>query len=281
MDKDRFISYFERKVKDTIKEYSLIDKKDKIAVACSGGKDSTTILYILNKIGYKTEAITVDALIGNYTKKNKENIIQFCKDNKIPLHIISFRDEFGHSLCYLRSVLNSKGVKLKSCTICGVLRRHLLNKHVKKLRFTKIVTGHNKDDEAQAIMMNLFKNELEILARIGPSTTKLKSSELVPRIKPLYNCTEKEVERYSKLMDFPVKYGECPCRTDSFRNFTRQALDDLNDKTKDNIIKNFLKILPNLRKEYSKSKELNSCRYCKEPAKEDTCQACKIIRKLR
>ena len=79
----------EKTVANTIRRFSLFTKKDKILVACSGGKDSTAALYILKKLGYPVEAITVDALIGNYTKKNIENIKNFCKQHSIPLHIIS------------------------------------------------------------------------------------------------------------------------------------------------------------------------------------------------
>ena len=45
-----FTKQIEAKVKKTIKDFDLINKKEKILVACSGGKDSTAILYILKKI---------------------------------------------------------------------------------------------------------------------------------------------------------------------------------------------------------------------------------------
>ena len=123
-----FIKTLENKVAQTIKKFNLIKKDEKVLVACSGGKDSTSVLFILHKLGYKPEAITVDALIGNYTLENLNNLKDFCKQNNIPLHIISFRKEFGCSLCYIRSILKSKGYSWSSCTICGVLRRYLFNK---------------------------------------------------------------------------------------------------------------------------------------------------------
>jgi len=54
----------EKKVGETIKKYNLVDKGEKIIVACSGGKDSTTVLYLLKKFGYNIEAMFVDLGIG-------------------------------------------------------------------------------------------------------------------------------------------------------------------------------------------------------------------------
>ncbi len=275
-----FIKKIENKVKKTIKDYKLCNKKEKILVACSGGKDSTTILYILKKLGYNVEAITVNAVIGNYSQKSLDNLVAFCKKHSVVLHLLSFRDEFGYSLCYLRKVINSKGHKLKSCTICGVLRRYLLNRKVRKLKASKIVTGHNLDDEAQAVMMNFLRGSLELNARMGPMTGIVRHSSFVPRIKPLYFCTENEVERYSKLMKFPVSYKECPCRTDVYRNMVRKELNKL-EKTdadvKANIIKSYLKLLPKLKKHFKAVKEPNNCNMCGEPAKKEVCQSCNIL----
>ena len=264
----------EQKVKKTVEKYRLFSKKDKILVACSGGKDSTSILYILKKLGYNVDAITVDAVIGNYTKKNLSNLKEFCKKEGVKLNVVSFRNEFGSSLCYLKSLLYRKGVKLGSCTICGVLRRYLLNKYARKLKASVIVTGHNMDDEAQSVLMNLFKNNLELLARLGPKTGIGKFKHFVPRIKPLYFVSEKEVIEYSKAKKFPVNYNACPCRVNAYRNHVRKLLDYYEKKNlcfKKNIINNFLKVLPSLKKRFKVSEKPNFCSRCNEPSKRNVC----------
>lgn len=274
----------EQKVAKTVKKYDLIGKDNKVLVACSGGKDSTTVLYILKKLGYNVSAITVDALIGNYTKQNLKNIKKFCKENSITLHIVSFREEFGASLCYLKSISSNKGVKLGSCTICGVLRRYLLNKYARKLKASVIATGHNMDDEAQSVLMNLFKNNLELLARLGPKTGIGSFKCFIPRIKPLYFVSEKEIKKYSKTMNFPVNYNPCPCRVGAYRNHIRKLLDSyekVNPDVKKNVIKSFLKTLPNLKKQFKTSAEPEYCKSCGEPSKKEKCMACQILERLK
>ena len=128
MNDDAFVEYFEGKVQQTIEEHGLLSKDEKILVALSGGKDSTTVLSILHKLGYTLEGVTVDARIGCYTEKNLKNTWNICDDLGIPLHEINFVQEFGGSLQKLLETIKSKGIDLKSCNVCGVLRRFLINK---------------------------------------------------------------------------------------------------------------------------------------------------------
>ncbi|MEE9525075.1 MAG: ATP-binding protein [Candidatus Woesearchaeota archaeon] len=278
------INKVEKKTIDTIKKFKLLNKKDRILVACSGGKDSTTILYILKKQGFNPEAITVDAVIGNYTKANLENIKKFCKQHKIKLNVISFREEFGYSLCYIRSLLKQNGINLTSCAICGVLRRYLLNKYARKLKATKLVTGHNQNDEAQSIIMNLLKNNLDLLARQGPSSGTSKNKKFIQRVKPLYFVTEDEVIKYSKKMKFPVKYIPCPCRVGVYRCLINEQLtkhESTNPKIHENIIKWFLSTTLELKKQYKSDKQQLYCKNCNEPSKRDYCMTCQILSKIK
>ncbi|MEA3430469.1 MAG: TIGR00269 family protein [Nanoarchaeota archaeon] len=278
--KDHFIKYIENKVKKTIEEFKLINKKDLTLVAVSGGKDSTVLAYILHKLGYKIQAITINAFIGNYSKTNLENCIKFCEKYKIKLHHVSFKQEFGHSLCYLTSLLRNKGIKINSCTVCGVLRRYLVNKFCRDMKASKVALGHNMDDEVQAIMMNFFRGNPKMSARMGPMSGLIKDKRFVPRIKPLYLISEDEIAQYSKLHKFNVVYTDCPCSAESYRNSIKKMLNVLEKKDKDikiNIMNNFLRSRQKLRKHYKTNEKIKTCTNCGEPARGNLCKTCQLL----
>lgn len=277
-----FIDKIDAKIKNTIACYDLIKKNDKLLVAVSGGKDSTVLVHVLKKLGYSFECVTVDAHIGCYTEQNLLNIRKFCASIGVKLHEIPFRQEFGASLCYIRDTLSDNGKNLKSCTVCGVLRRYLLNKKARSLGFTKLVTGHNLDDAAQAFFMNLLKNKNSLSERMGPTAGISKNEKFVTRIKPLYFISEKNIIKYSKMMNFPVYYGKCPCSVEGFRNYVKELLNDLeknNPRIKENIVNYFLTRISFLKKE---RKDINNfCVQCGEVSTGKICRTCKLINDFR
>jgi uncharacterized protein (TIGR00269 family) len=282
---------FESKVKQTIQKYKLLGKKDKVIVAISGGKDSMTVLYLLKKFGYNVSALHINLEMGKWSERHLENIKKFCRELKVPLHVYSVRKELGRSMCSIKSIVKSKA-KLQDCTICGILRRWLINRKARKLGADKLATGHNLDDASQTILMNYFKGNLMIGVNEGPYVGIIQDKKFVQRIKPLYFMPEKEVENYSRSMNFPVVYERCPCVVGAYRHKIRQILDGMQvnkgqshlpANVKENIVKSFLNILPRLRK--SKANLLGNkplyCKSCGEPCRNEICKACLIIGKVR
>ena len=280
MNDQEFTEYLENKVIQTIEGYGLLSKDEKILVALSGGKDSTTVLHILHKLGYTVEGITVDARIGCYTEKNLKNTWNVCDEIGVKLHEINFVKEFGGALQHLLKVLKRKGINLKSCNVCGTLRRFLINKRARELGVDKVVTGHNLDDEAQVFIMNLFKNTLHLSARMGPKAGLIKDEMFVKRVKPLYFLSENEIIRYVKIRKFPVYIGKCPCSLEGQRNFFKDWLNEIeerNPEVKGNIINYFLKVLPMLQERYKGKGGLQYCEECGEPSSQKICRTCQLL----
>lgn len=279
--KSCFVKYFERKVYRTINNYDLISKNDKIGVALSGGKDSLTLLYLLNKFRknkqFELLAISVDEGIEGYRDASLEHAKKICKQLNIKINVYSYEKLLGKSL---DSIMKNKDIH--SCSVCGVLRRNILNTNARNLGLTRLATGHNLDDEAQSILMNQFRNNMAVSARLGPITGIKDNEKLVKRIKPLYFMSEKEVMTYAYIKNILPEFKECPYQADSYRNYVRNMLNSLEQKfpgTKNAIVNSFMDIHDLLKKEYINIK-INNCKVCGEPTSRETCQACVTIQTL-
>jgi uncharacterized protein (TIGR00269 family) len=258
-------------VKHTIKRFKLFEKQHKLAVAASGGKDSSVLLFVLTQLGYKVEAITVTSDVGSYSEQNLQNLRALCKTLGVKLHEYSFKPEFGYSLPEIIEQLKAKGRRVKACTICGVLRRHLLNRHAKALGFDRLATGHNLDDEAQSTLMNIFRNDQLRFARQGPMPGN-PSNAFVQRVKPLYMVEERQIEKYSRMHNLPVKYGDCPCATTSYRWGVKDFMKSVKyPNLKHNLIEFALSNSPD------RKGSLGMCKTCREPANSGQCKACQIL----
>jgi len=277
--KNCFIKYFENKVFKTISKYKLLQNNKKVVVAVSGGKDSITTLYLLNKYSKKLrnveiEALAVDEGIKNYREKTLDFLKKFCKENKIKLKIISFKEFTNKNLDEIVEQFKKEKRNLSPCNICGTFRRYLLNKYSKEMKADLIATGHNLDDEDQNILLNMFKNNLDILLRLGPKTEKIEG--FVQKIKPLYFMTEKEVRLYVILKGFDTPFTECPYSKDSFREDIGNMLNNLEDKHK-GIKTGLLNFYLNLKKELEIVKEdINNCKICGEISQKEICNTCKL-----
>ncbi len=274
--KKHFIHAFEKKVSNTIKKYGLLDKDQKICVAASGGKDSTTLLYLLKKFGYHVTALAVDEGIAGYREHTLGDLHLFCAQHGIPLKICSYENEFGKTL-------DGMQLQRNHCTTCGTLRRFLLNKHARD--FDAIATGHNVDDECQSILMNFLKGNLSLSAAIGPRAGVVPLPSFVPRVKPLYFCPEKEVAAYAFLMNFPVRFMECPNAVHSFRAVVRDLLNVLEAQqkgSKESLVYNFLRLLPLMKEKAKKEMHIDvfSCRQCGEPGRREICNSCMALEKI-
>ena len=210
--KDHFLYFFEKRVRKTIRENKLIKGREKIAVGLSGGKDSTTALYMLNKIFSKSNkivAIMIDEGIPGYRDKaiaiGKKN----CESWNVDYEVVSMEKELGHKMIDIMKKISKNEELGSTCAFCGVFRRYLLNKKATEVRAKKIVTGHNLDDETQSILMNLFDNDLARLSRLGPIAGVREHKGFVPRIKPLWETPEKEVIAFVNFLGVKHYSEEC------------------------------------------------------------------------
>jgi uncharacterized protein (TIGR00269 family) len=265
---------FETQFKSTLKKINL-SKKEKILVAMSGGKDSAVTAYLLKKFGYDISGIHIDLKMGKYSSDCLKAVQNLCSQLQINLHIYDVKSQMGSSMCYLRSAIQSKHKgTIKNCAICGVIKKWILNKEARKLKFKKIATGHNLDDEVQTILINIFKGSIGLSAISGAITKNVKNEKFVTRIKPLFYILENDVREYAKKKKLPVVFDKCPCAIDSYRIQVRNFLEKMPSKDKKNIMKNFEKLSGKIKK---KNVEINYCEICGEPCRGKICKKCELF----
>jgi uncharacterized protein (TIGR00269 family) len=275
--KKHFVEDVERKIKLTIRQDYSIRKNDVIAVALSGGKDSSVALYIIHKIlGNRPDteivAISVDEGIEGY----RSNSLEVAKNLTRMLgvrHIIrSFEEVHGVTMDELAALEREKG----TCSYCGVLRNNILNRAALDIGATKLVTGHNLDDEAQTILLNHLRGDVDRMVRFSqPAAVE----GLVLRAKPLRNIPEKEVALYALVNSLPVDFSECPYAGEALRGEVREMLNNFEIKhpgTKYSLLRGFDKLAGALAKELPPAR-IEKCRICGETCTEDVCQACKLL----
>jgi uncharacterized protein (TIGR00269 family) len=279
--KEHFTRSIEKRVRKTIRENKLLEKKERIAVALSGGKDSSVTLYLLKKIlgrnpNIEILGITIDQGFKHVTDNDIPFAIRLCKNLEIEHHIFFLKKELGEDI---NSILKKNPLS-SYCAICGVLRRYLINKKTRELKCTKLATGHNLDDECQNILMNILKGDMMRLVRVGAMPMITKNPKFVVRIKPLINIPEKEVRLFAKINKIKYSDKECPYR--KFNNFRGETIKFLQNLEKNSpginhsLLESVLKLKPYVEKKF-KTDKIRFCEKCQEPASRKICKTCEVL----
>jgi uncharacterized protein (TIGR00269 family) len=207
--------------------------QQKVAVGLSGGKDSIVMLFLILQLQRRSdrsppvEAILVDEGIAGYREESTEYAKKVCQEWNVPLHIVSFADHFGARLDSLIPQITS--LHINACTICGTVRRRLLNEKAKEIGADCLAIGHNMDDIAETFLQNILRNDLDKIGTNPPHGNPVDPEHLfVPRVKPLIALTQEDVVRYCFYQNFPMQSVPCPYST-TFPILRKKVQDFLTD----------------------------------------------------
>ena len=184
-----------RQVRESCTRHQLLADGDRVMVAVSGGKDSYTMLTMLDRLvsrlPFEVELVAVhlDQVQPGY--------------DGAPL--VEWLQARGGRWEILRE--NTYEVvtdKLKPgstyCSLCSRLRRGVLYTAAERLGCNKIALGHHRDDALQTFMLNMFyAGQLQAM----PPRYRT-NCDRFDVIRPLIECEESMIAAYAEERAFPI-----------------------------------------------------------------------------
>lgn len=265
----------EERVLGLIRGQRLVKRGDRVMVAVSGGKDSSTTAWILAKhaedLGIKVALLHLYQGIPRYSDNALKDVKKLADKLKVPLYVHHWEDEWGMGLPGIVGRMRKA-----SCYICGILKRYYQNVLPLEMGYNVVATGHNLDDAVGFTINNLITGQFEYIARLSPV---LPESELTPRkIKPLFWIQEKEILAFAEENNIPFSRCQCPFQQLAPTYHIRRAFDVVEERrpgTRKAFVKNVMRLVERAKVAPEESKP-NKCKYCGAPTRGKICAVCKM-----
>lgn len=188
------------KIGEANKKFNLIEPGDRIMVGLSGGKDSWTLLYLLDilrkKLPFSYELMAVNIHPG-FEGYRADLLGEELKKREYDFHI-----EFTDIL----ETINKHMKRHSYCSFCSRLRRGKLYDLAVRFKCNKIALAHHLDDFIETLLLNQF-----FIGKIKAMPAKLFADDgRNILIRPLVYIKEKDIIEYVEYMKFPVIECACP-----------------------------------------------------------------------
>ncbi len=198
---DRLFRKIKRLTGQAIGDFNLIEAGDRIAVAVSGGKDSWTLLHVLDRlrqrapVRYDLVAVNIDAGFPGY----RSDLIEE------HLHRYGFAGHVVNADC-AAIIAEKLRPGSSSCAFCARLRRGVLYTVAEGLGCNKLALGHHLDDFIETLLLNQFY--VGTLAAMSPKL--LADNGIHTVIRPLVYVAEADILAFSRANGFPLVDCACP-----------------------------------------------------------------------
>jgi uncharacterized protein (TIGR00269 family) len=284
--KEHYLEWMPEQTERFIKKYEMFTPHEKILVAVSGGKDSLALWDILTRLGYKADGLYLGLGIDegiNYSHESQRLTEKFANERGLKLHVVDIEQEYGQPIPVL-SELSHRGHG-KPCAVCGLSKRHEMNRIARDLGYDVLATGHNLDDEAAQLFGNTLSWSADFLLRQGPVLPATEG--LARKVKPLCRFYEREMTAYCLARGIEYIYDECPFAEGAQSIYYKELLNKLESDRPGAKLIFYLRFL-----EARKSGDLfiekspaiahlHPCAKCGQPTSApDLCSFCRMMEKV-
>jgi len=223
-----FGKWFLTRVKKAIIDYNMIENGDKIAVGVSGGKDSSTLLFILDLLRkyspWKFDIVAVNVDLG--WEMDLGPVADFCRERDIPFEIV--KSDIARVVFDIRK-------EPSPCSLCSRMRRGALDSAAVELGCNKVALAHHADDMMETLLLNLiFTGRFETFL---PKTYMSRKNVTV--IRPLIYLSERTIKSIARSQNLPVIESPCPATGKTKREDMGKLLDHMEQifpKARENIL---------------------------------------------
>ncbi len=229
--KSHFLDWIPEQAERAIQKYRMFTRDERVLVAVSGGKDSLALWDVLLKLGYQADGLYIglgiDGGIG-YSDASHEKIRQFVAARPgIRLEVVDVEQVYGASIPVAAE--NTQRGKGRPCSVCGLTKRHVMNRVARDGGYAALATGHNLDDEAAVLFGNTFNWQVGYLARQGP-VLPASHEGLARKVKPFCRLYERETAAYALLAGIDYIYDECPYAVGATSIYHKEVLARLEEE---------------------------------------------------
>lgn len=272
-----FYFVFEEEIHKVIIDNHLFRPGERVAIGASGGKDSTVLAHVLTELnqrhnyGLDLFLLSIDEGITGYRDDSLETVKRNEIQYGVPLKVVSYKSLYGWTM---DEIVKEIGLK-NNCTFCGVFRRQALDRGAAMVQADKIATGHNADDIAETVLLNILRGDIARLSRCTLITTGEDGS--IPRCKPFKYTYEKEIVMYAYFKKLDYFSTECIYSPNAYRGFARDFIKDL-EQIRPRAILDIIRSGENFSVSSSaKMPEQGICERCGYISSQKWCKACVLL----
>lgn len=245
---DKLYKRIKNGVGRAIANFNLIEEGDRIAVAVSGGKDSYTLLHMLEAlrrrapVKYELVALTIDS---GYPGFRADIVAAHLQETGVPYHV--------ETTNHFEIIKEKRRPGSSYCSICARLKRGVLYTLAQQFGCNKLALGHHLDDFIETLLLNQFY--VGSLKAMAPRMLADNGATVV--IRPLVYVEEQEIIPFARQNGFPVVCCCCPvCGTaDLQRQRMKTLLAEL-ERENPSVKRSLLRALANVQPRHLLDREL-------------------------